>query len=572
MAFCANAVGQKSDSSIGSATSLRETEVLASYILDGKEIPITFADYRDAIRNPYFTPADKSKRGEGSLERVQEEVKTAGSRLVILSLARKEGLENDPSVKQEIERQREEQLATSLEKKIQEERPEITEQEIRDQYESVRTLYQRPSKCKIIYVHAFCENPEDAKAMKEAKARAEEALKKIDEGADFVEIAKTYSTGPAAVKGEPVTVDPEDLNPVLAKAIAKMKPGEHTGVLEVRRGYTITQLLERTPPGKRPLEEVRGEIRLDLEDRARKKRVVEYFSSYSKKTALNKFYEKFDEGSDETVLFEFADVKFTKGDFLKAIADSKDKETMASSPEKRQQMLDRILQGKLRVYAAQAEGLDRDATFVSRMKEIRSAVLYQRMLDRRLNERKDDLQVAEQDLREAYDSVKDRLLSDKEVKTQVLRFKIEMDRPGFRPPSKKAQADVYWKARDVMKRVRAGEDFGEITKEIDPAQGDGMMEIQPLKGYVSPFREAIDKLAVGEVSEPTLSDDGFNFLVIKLLEVKEPRQLTFEESKARLEPYAARKKRQRIQQTIADELAAKHHLTLNESNIAKLAP
>jgi parvulin-like peptidyl-prolyl isomerase len=406
--------------------------------------------------------------------------------------------------------------------------------------------------------------------MGKARERVEEALKKVNEGADFVRIAKDYSTGPSTAKGEPIAVDPKEVNPALAEAIGNLKPGEHSGVVEVRHGYTIVKLLDRTPAGYKPLEVVRGEIRAELETKAKRSHAAKYFMDYDNKLAPKKHYEKFDGGDDKTILFELADVEFTKGDFLKTISDSEDKETLTSSQEMREGKLNRILQQKMRIHAARSRGIDQDATFISRMKGIENDVLYARMLSRLANERKNESEITEEDLKEAYESLKDRLLSDKEVRIQALQFKIEMDRPGFRPPSKKAQADVYWKARSVAKRVQAGEDFTEVIKECDPDQGDGIMGVQPLGRYAPRFREAIDKLAVGEVSDPILTDDGFIFCVIKLLEVKEPRKLAFEESKDLLKPNVSRQKMQKTQQNVLDELAAKYNLTVDEGNVAGL--
>ncbi len=568
LAICGAALGEESVSS-SNTTSMSGTDVVASFKFDGNVIAITLEEYQREIRNPYFTPPQGAERGlEGY---VKANIRKVAGRLIVLALAQKERLENDPEVKQTIERTRDDLLIRMLQDKITKKKPEISPKAIADRYNSTWILYKRPAEWEIVHVHVDCDNPEDTKEMENAKSRAEEALKKIDEGADFAEIAKEYSTGPATAKGELVKVDPKELNPVLEESLRTLKIGEYTGVLEVRRGYTIAKILKRTPEGMRPLEEVRDQIRLELENRELKMRVKKYFDDYGKKNELVKSYEGFDEGSNETVLYEFDDVKYTKGEFLKAISDSPAKETITSASEPRNRALDEILQRDLQFHAALDEGLDKDEALVSRFKAIESDLLYQRMLDRLVEQRKADLELTEQDLREAYETLKNRLLSEKEVKTQSLQFKIEMDRPGFRPPSKKAQADVYWMARDVMKRVRAGEDFGAIIKETDPDQGDGITEMRPLRGYISPFREAIDKLAVGEVGEPILSKDGFTFYVIKLLEVKEPRQLTFEESKAAIEPYAARQKHQKVRNDVLDKLTTDHDLALNEANVAKLA-
>ena len=71
-------------------------------------------------------------------------------------------------------------------------------------------------------------------------------------------------------------------------------------------------------------------------------------------------------------------------------------------------------------------------------------------------------------------------------------------------------------ATGVYERVMAGEDFAALATEysIDPgsAQSGGSLGWSPTRAYVPEFKAAADALAVGDVSEPVLSDFGWHII------------------------------------------------------------
>ncbi|NOZ12706.1 MAG: hypothetical protein GXO69_03545 [Acidobacteria bacterium] len=88
----------------------------------------------------------------------------------------------------------------------------------------------------------------DAAAMKEIKM----IQKKLAKGADFSELAKKYSEGPSASRGGDLgTFEKGTMVPEFEQALAKMKPGEISGIVKTRFGYHLVKLVNKTN-GQRP--------------------------------------------------------------------------------------------------------------------------------------------------------------------------------------------------------------------------------------------------------------------------------------------------------------------------------
>ena len=85
--------------------------------------------------------------------------------------------------------------------------------------------------------------------------------------------------------------------------------------------------------------------------------------------------------------------------------------------------------------------------------------------------------------------------------------------------------------QNFLGKVKAGADFGEIAKKHsdDPGSGSqgGSLGEFPKGTMVSAFESALDKLEVGEISEPVLTPFGYH--IIKLESRTEERFKPLEE-------------------------------------------
>ncbi|MDP1653060.1 MAG: peptidylprolyl isomerase [Rhodocyclaceae bacterium] len=143
--------------------------------------------------------------------------------------------------------------------------------------------------------HIIVRVPEqaDPARLTQLRARAEEALARLKSGQDFGQVAASYSEAPDALSGGMLEPRPTDRLPTLyAEAVARLQPGEVSGILRSPAGFHIVKLFERRGGGV-----VGGAIR---QTRARHIliKVNELVASDEARHKLTGLKERLDNGAD----------------------------------------------------------------------------------------------------------------------------------------------------------------------------------------------------------------------------------------------------------------------------------
>ena len=151
-----------------------------------------------------------------------------------------------------------------------------------------------------------------------------------------------------------------------------------------------------------------------------------------------------------------------------------------------------------------------------------------------------------------------KMYSASHILTHIESSKVESTAS---PEEKQKQAENKAKDRatELLRKVKAGADFGEIAKKHsdDPGSGSqgGSLGEFPKGTMVSAFESALDKLEVGEISEPVLTPFGYH--IIKLESRTEERFKPLEEVREdviqSLKQIKARQKVRRIAKHIYQE-------------------
>jgi hypothetical protein len=109
----------------------------------------------------------------------------------------------------------------------------------------------------------------DAEVHKEARKRAEEALRQAKASKNYQEfglLAEKMSDDDWHVNmGDRKPVEPEKFPPQIVKAARAMKPGQVSELIQLGNAYTIFRLVAHTPAGKTPFSAVKDKLRADLE-------------------------------------------------------------------------------------------------------------------------------------------------------------------------------------------------------------------------------------------------------------------------------------------------------------------
>jgi len=136
----------------------------------------------------------------------------------------------------------------------------ISDDEVSKYYEAHKTEYVRPEQVALreIVVSTEGKKPEE---LPELKKKAETALKRVQDGEDFGEIAKRLSDGSTKSQGGFLGVYKRgELSKELEDKVFKMKRKELTEVMETKQGYLVLEVLEHYDEGEQSLAKVKNEI------------------------------------------------------------------------------------------------------------------------------------------------------------------------------------------------------------------------------------------------------------------------------------------------------------------------
>ena len=157
---------------------------------------------------------------------------------------------------------------------------QVGESEIRDYYEANRAKYGAVEQFRARHIFFKVDKKGGAVELARTEAFANGVLKEVHDGKDFAELAKKYSTDPAAAKdgGDLGTFKKADMLPEIGDTVASMKTGEVSPLVLSPAGLHIIKLEDRSlSPGKSF-----DEVKSSIEDMLYKKKTDERFAQWVK--------------------------------------------------------------------------------------------------------------------------------------------------------------------------------------------------------------------------------------------------------------------------------------------------
>ncbi len=168
---------------------------------------------------------------------------------LLVQEAKKNNLENDPTVLKRLESLKKQVLVSEFIKREILEKVQVSDEEVEKEYTSNPTRYTDPEQVRVSHI------------MVSTREKAEEVLEELKSGKPFEEVAKNKSESPDSVSGgEMGYVKRGEVDPEIEKVIFELAPGNFSDIIETSYGFHIFLVSEHLQPRLKELSEVKEEI------------------------------------------------------------------------------------------------------------------------------------------------------------------------------------------------------------------------------------------------------------------------------------------------------------------------
>jgi peptidyl-prolyl cis-trans isomerase C len=239
---------------------LAQEDAIAALIGNKK---ITVSDFNTIIG---YLDSEKQKAIEKNPQLKESLLRQIVQTMVISDIAKKQGFDNKPDVKKQLELFADNFLVNEFLRREVAQKATVSEDDIKTYYDGHKDEFKTSDmiRARHILIKVAPQSSEEEK--KKAKEKAEGILKKIKDEEDFAGLANNYSDDASSkLTGGDLGFFPRGkmVKPFEDAAFA-LKPGEVSGIVETQFGYHIIKLEEKKAASIEPLENVKERIRQKL--------------------------------------------------------------------------------------------------------------------------------------------------------------------------------------------------------------------------------------------------------------------------------------------------------------------
>lgn len=238
--------------------------------------------------------------------------------------------------------------------------------------------------------------------------------------------------------------------------------------------------------------------------------------------------------SENKLLAEVNGKKIYEDDVFHLLAGIEDKQRF-NSKEGFNILTDELVNQELILQNAKENNFDQEEEFIERLEEVKNDMLKNYAMHKIFNE----VTINDDEVLDYYNKNKDTLFSPTTYTASHILLEDQSE------------------ANKILEEIKNGLDFAEAAKKysIDPSKDNGgSLGTFPKGVMVAEFQEGLDKLSIGEVSEPVKSQFGYHLIK---LDDKKVNEQNFEDIKDNVRSTYEMIKRQEKYLELVNELYKK---------------
>jgi peptidyl-prolyl cis-trans isomerase C len=261
---------------------------------------------------------------------------------------------------------------------------------------------------------------------------------------------------------------------------------------------------------------------------------------------------------DREVVARIGNKTITVADFNKILTyyDAEQRAMIEKNPQAKPTILWQTVQGLVIAGLAREKGFDKRPEIKGQLEMITNNFLAFQYLQKEVISK---IKVTEKEAKAYYDKNPDLFKSPEQIKARHILIQVPKEAPEEEKKKLKEKAD------DVLKKVKAGEDFAKLAADFSDDTGTkskgGELGFFSKGSMVPAFEQAAFALKPGEVSELVETDFGFH--VIKVDEKKEAVSEPFETIKEKVTKQALREKQETKVSEFVEQALKKAKVMIN---------
>jgi EpsD family peptidyl-prolyl cis-trans isomerase len=389
--------------------------------------------------------------------------------------ARKEGLHQDPQVKEAVEKVTNEELARFFVKKRIDAEAEPSEVAIKKYYTDNQDLFVVPDAVLLQQI------------VFKDEQKAKEVLKSLKAGISFDALAKDESIAKSGKQGKPTWFYKGRMDPELEKAAFALEKDSLSDVIKTQKGYEVFKALDTRDQKLFPFEDASFKIRQRL-----------FWKK--KRELIDKYYEAAEVNTHPTepgVLVKIGEELITEETLAPILAKVSEK----NKDKAKLRWIDYFIETKVFSKEARKVGLESDPEVARGIRRTTEKVLAQAFRGRFIT---DKLRITDSDIADYYESNPELFRVPAKVRAKSILVKTRQE------------------AEDILKRLKEGASFGLLAQEksLHPHASSRAGEIGWFrKGERDPAVEKVAfSLEKGEISDVIKTEAGYE--IIKLMDKK----------------------------------------------------